>query len=218
MQVREVAKQNENLQANKKQLWLIHLLQVKLRFQKTDFRNDNLTRIEASQLIDRLNKQLNASDNNKKPVNKTISQKDKFLQYISENMESIAKNARKSLNLVSEVREDLNYMRGTGKNNTAKTYTFIGFGCAFVWLTFDKRSKKAKQIYELARAVHMKEVYDMFLEYFSPQEIKSLSAKGCPLSALWFQDCNMQIAYYGVVAEYMRKEGVKRVDVDYRYD
>lgn len=196
--------------ATSRQLWALYCIT------KRDHRNMGLTKQQASELISQYNKQPQGSKLQSSKVVK--NPKDDFLAYIKEAMPSIVQRARRSLNLESEVVEDTTMMRGTGPNGTAKRYTFIGFGCAFVWIEYDKRSKKAKAIYEIALKSHLRECYDMFATYFSKMEMRSLSDKGCPLSALWAQDEGMQLAYYNTVARYMESQGVKNTWVRSRLD
>lgn len=102
-------------------------------------------------------------------------------------------------------------------NGKSKFYGFRGFGCGFTYIEYDKRSKKAKRIEELARdyRTHVwKKIEDMFEQKY----LRQLEDDGTPMRALLWQDINCQNAYYQEVADFMREQGAKNVYVVSRLD
>lgn len=131
--------------------------------------------------------------------------------YIIENMDKIVEAAKESLRIESVIENDPMYMK------EEKRYAFVGIGCAFVWIEFDKRSKKAKEIYEISRSLKF-EISTLFENQFDKKTIEYYRRIGCPLRALFQQDEGIQNTYFWVVAEFMIKNGCKKAMVNSRLD
>lgn len=191
-------------EATKKQLWALYCLT------KKDYRNSGLSKEEASNLLSELIGDKETKTN--KPVKAQISLKDELIQYLNSNISKIVEAAKDSLKIESIVMNDTRYMKDNGKR-----YAFVGFGCAFVWIEFDKRSKKAKEIYQIARQIR----YDYsatFEKQFDKKVVEYYKNIGCPLQALFQQDENIQNAYFWLVTEFMKYKGVKNAYVMSRLD
>lgn len=191
-------------EATKKQLWALYCLT------KKDYRNSGLSKEEASNLLSEL---IGDKETKKdKPVKAQISLKEELIQYLNSNISKIVEAANDSLKIESVVMNDTRFMKDNGKR-----YAFVGFGCAFVWIEFDKRSKKAKEIYQIARQIR----YDYsvtFEKQFDKKVVEYYNNIGCPLQALFQQDENIQNAYFWLITEFMKYKGVKNAYVMSRLD
>lgn len=177
---------------------------------KKDYRNIDISKEEAKILIQQLNEERNKKIN--KPVKAQISLKDELIQYLNSNISKIVEAANDSLKIESIVMNDTRFMKDNGKR-----YAFVGFGCAFVWIEFDKRSKKAKEIYEVARQIRCG-YSATFEKQFDKKVVEYYKNIGCPLQALFQQDENIQNAYFWLVTEFMKYKGVKNAYVMSRLD
>lgn len=193
------------MEATKKQLWALYCIT------KKDYRNSGLTKEEASKLLSELIGDKETKGTNK-PVKAQISLKDELIQYLNANVSKIVEAAKESLQIESVVMNDTRFVKDDGKR-----YAFVGFGCAFVWIEFDKRSKKAKEIYEVARQIRY-EYSATFEKQFDKEVVEYYNNIGCPLKALFQQDENIQNAYFWLVTEFMKYKGVKNAYVMSRLD
>lgn len=185
--------------ASPRQLWALYCIT------KTDYRNKNLSKEDAARLISEL-----GNPNYKKKTNNEISIKDELLTYIKDHFDEIFGEASKSLKLRSTITLEAN-----GKS---KDYAFVGYGCGFTWLTYDKRSRIGKEIEKAAKEIRNKEVRNLFMKQFTKTEQNYYENIGCPLEAIWTQDMNMQCSYYHVVAQFGQSKGVKKMSYESRLD
>lgn len=191
-------------EATKKQLWALYCLT------KKDYRNSGLSKEEASNLLSEL---IGDKETKKdKPVKAQISLKEELIQYLNSNISKIVEAAKDSLKIESVVMNDTRFVKDDGKR-----YAFVGFGCAFVWIEFDKRSKKAKEIYEIARQIRYGYAAT-FEKQFDKEVVEYYKNIGCPLQALFQQDENIQNAYFWIITEFMKYKGVKNAYVMSRLD
>lgn len=211
----QVKAENQNKPATKKQRYALWLASEK----KTDYREMPLTMLQASELLASLNKSretaLNGTSRSVKVIRtKQQSLESEFKDYMVKNMDIVAKETEKTLGIESVVMNDTSMVKDDGKR-----YRFFGFGCAFVWIEFDKRSKKAKQIDEMGRKLHLSDTFTKaYLSHFPKKMIDYYQSIGSPLLALYSQDISIQQAYYANVLKFMQSKGVKKAWVNYRYD
>lgn len=185
--------------ASPRQLWALYCIT------KTDYRNKNLSKEDAARLISEF-----GNPNYKRKTNKEISIKDELLNYIKDHFDEIFGEASKSLKLRSTITLEAN-----GKS---KNYAFVGYGCGFTWLTYDKRSRIGKEIEKAAKEIRNKEVRNLFMKQFTKTEQNYYENIGCPLEAIWTQDINMQCSYYHIVAQFGQSKGVKKMSYESRLD
>ena len=203
---------NAERPASKKQLWALYCLT------KKDYRNQDLTMLDASTLI----KQFNASkvvskigvNDTKNQVRETSVKTKKptleqeFISYMENEIKGIIATCREAIQIKSVVEDDPEFFPN---KKDRKQYAFFGFGCGFTIIDFDKRSKKGKLIKELSTKHHMTTFLDMFLKGFTTKEIKYFENVGSPLQALYYQDIRITSTYQHAVAGFMREKGVKNV-------
>ena len=185
--------------ASPRQLWALYCIT------KTDYRDKNISREEASRLI----KELGNSEY-KKSAKSSVSLKDEMLKYIEDNFSKIFAEVSRTLKARSTVSLEI-----SGKT---KTYNFIGFGCGFVWLKYDKRSKIGKEIDKIAHDIYRNEGLKLFLSQFTKNERKYYEEIGCPLEAIWQQDMNIKESYYHLIAQFGISKGVKKMCYNSRLD
>lgn len=191
------------MEATKKQLWALYCAT------KKDYRNSGLTKDEASKILSEL---MENKPKANKPVEVKISLKEELLNYLTANISKIVESAKESLKIESVVMNDTRFMKDDGKR-----YAFVGYGCAFVWIEFDKRSKKANEIYRLSREIR-NEFANTFEKQFDKKVVNYYDNIGCPLKALFRHDENIQNAYFWLVTEFMKYKGIKNAYVMSRLD
>ena len=122
---------NPDEPASKKQLWALFCIYHK------DFRNQNLTKAEASELIKK-----GADENQRAPKGKNLDAQ------IREHIETVLKpkldkEIEKAYGMQSVVGDaDLEGNLIPGR----KRYKFFGSGCGFAWIKYDKRNKKLGEV------------------------------------------------------------------------
>lgn len=185
--------------ASPRQLWALYCIT------KTDYRDKNISKDEAARLIKEL-----GNPDYKKKTKLTVTLKDEMIKYIEDNFEEIFNEVTNTLKQRSVVTMDMG-----GKK---QHYAFIGFGCGFVWLEYDKRSKLGKEIEETAKELYRNEVKKMFLDKFTTNEQNYFTNIGCPLEAIWAQDMNIKESYYHIIAQFGMSKGIKKMCYNSRLD
>ena len=185
--------------ASNRQLWALYCIT------KTDYRNKNISRDEANRLIKEL-----GNPEYKKETKNQDSLKNEMIKYIKDNFGEIFTEVLNTLKARSTVSLDMG-----GKT---QTYNFIGFGCGFVWLEYDKRSKIGKEIDKISHDIHLNEGLKLFLSQFTKNERKYYEKIGCPLEAIWQQDINIKESYYYLIAKFGMSKGVKKMCYNSRLD
>ena len=199
-----ITENNAERPATRKQLWAIFCLS------KKDYRGQDLTRLDASKLI----QQLQAEKASKPTKPKTTTLEQEFLDYMTDKMQYVINTAKQALQIKSVVETDDNLK---DKNNN-ESYAFFGFGCGCSIIEFDKRSKVGKQIKELADKHHYTTFETIFLKAFTPKEINYFKKIGCPLTAIYAQDIEINRSYTSAVVTFMERKGVKNVRIKTFYD
>jgi len=182
--------------ATKRQLWALFCIT------KRDYRNDNLTMSQASELIQKLGK------GGKSQAHKTNKLETEYLDFMREQSKGWIATARKALNIQSVVEDDPRFT----DPKKCKKYAFFGYGCGISVINFDKRSKVGKRIMEL-RAKHRHTIEQMFLNGFTKTEQKYYANLGCPLLALFTQDIRISRDYVQSIASFMQMHNVKNVEL-----
>jgi hypothetical protein len=185
--------------ASPRQLWALYCIT------KTDYRDKNISRDEANRLIKEL-----GNPEYKKKTKTPVSMKDEMIKYIEDNFSEIFTEVSKTLKARSTVSLDM--------GSKTKHYNFIGFGCGFVWLEYDKRSKIGKEIDKISHEIHRNEGLKLFLSQFTKTERKYYEEIGCPLEAIWQQDMNIKESYYHLIAQFGMSKGVKKMCYNSRLD
>lgn len=196
-----ITEKNAERPATRKQLWAIFCLC------KKDYRGQDLTMLDASVLIKRLQSEKAANNKQSTPKPKKNDLESEFIDYMTDKMQGVIATAKGALQIKSVIETDPMF---TDKKNM-KSYAFFGFGCGITIIDFDKRSKVGAQIEELGSKHRMTTFLKMFLGAFTQKEIKYYESVGCPLSAIYCQDIRINGAYEHAVADFMELKGVKNV-------
>lgn len=177
--------------ATKRQRWALYCLT------HTDYRQQKLSKEDASELIAKLMKEKTVE-----PVKKTKKTVEEELgDYLYEHWDEVMKAAMQSMSKEAIVEQTC-----CGVTNY---YAFIGVGCGITYLTCRKGNKKAEAIKEAANKLHSGLAQTWFLNRFTVNEQEHYEKLGCPLEAIWQQDMNMQQAYYYKVLDFAKTKGVK---------
>lgn len=179
---------NSSTPATKRQLWALYCIT------KQDWRNKNISKDEASKLINKLN-----NKNNK--MKQSLS--DELLDYLKDNFDSIFERAINSMKCKSVVEDEL----------TKQKYAFIGVGCGITYPTYRKNNKRAQEIATAANKYYMNELLNIFYSKFTSEEIHYYQNIGNPLGAIWSQDQGIQISYWQMVKKFAESKGIK---IDYK--
>lgn len=210
-----VREENANKPATPKQLFALYVASKK-HGQPHDYRGDNLTMQQASELLNKFNSVGNigvgvTTKAAKAPkVSKEKNLEKEFISYMSKRMESIIATARQALKIKSVVEDDQKFFPN---KKDRKQYACFGFGCGISIIKFDKRSKVGRQIEELSSKHRMTTFLKMFLNGFSAKEINYMQSVGFPLSAMYYQDYQIGRSYMGAVMSFMESKGVKNLHV-----
>ena len=198
-----ITEKNAERPASKKQLWALYCLT------KKDYRGEDLTMLDASNLINRLNAEKADKPNTPKASKKESLEKE-FIAFMSDKMKGIIATCREQLKLKSVIEDDPSIFTDPSKR---KSYAFFGCGCGISVISFDKRSKVGKKIKELSAKHHMTTFLNMFLKGFEKKEIDYMINVGFPLQAMFYQNLKIDAEYEWAVADFMQSKGVKNVSV-----
>lgn len=216
---KSVKTENENASATNKQLFALYVMSKKLG-NTTDYRNANLTRKQASEMIAEFKSKLEGanilpSKQKKTKLSKEQALKKEFLAHMENNVvPKLIGQARTNMGIKSVVEDDPSIFKDPSKR---KQYVFFGLGCGFADIKFDKRSKVGKLIDKFGNECRMKECLQMFLKGFTKKEINYMQSVGFPLQAMYYQDGEMARIYRSGVITLMEKHGVKNIHLWY-YD
>lgn len=205
-----------NKPATKKQLWALFAASKKCG-EKHDYRNDNLTMKEASDLLTIFNAKnvvsnvgVGKTEKNvaKAPSKRKNTLENEFLAYMEDKIQDAIAIAKDAIKIKSVVEDDKEFFPN---KKDRKQFAFFGFGCGITIIDFDKRSKVGKAIEELSSKHHMTTCLQMFLKGFTKKQIDYFHEVGFPLEAMFYQDYHISRKYQSAVASFMVKKGVKNV-------
>lgn len=202
-----ITENNAERPATKKQLWALYCIT------KKDYRGQDLTMLDASNLLNRLNAEKVVAAPKPKVEKKPTLEKE-FIGYMTERMQGVIETAKEALQIKSVVADDPDFT----DPKKCKSYAMFGFGCGFTIIDFDKRSKVGKEIKELSSKHQMTTFLNMFLKGFTKQQVEYFQKVGCPLTALYYQDIRINGEYDSAVASFMELKGVKGVRTRTYYD
>lgn len=208
---------NANRAATKKQLWALYCIT------KKDYRNENLTMQQASEMIEKFNAAKvvgNIGVNNMPTTTKVARPKkpsleQEFISFMTDRMQGVIATCKDAIKIKSVVEDDKKIFTDASKR---KQYAFFGYGCGISIIKFDKRSKLGKTILELSSKHRNSTFLKVFLNGFTKEQVNYFHEVGFPLEAMYIQDIRISGKYENAVADFMREKGVKNVHVHTYYD
>lgn len=194
--------------ATSRQLWALYCIT------KRDYRNDNLSKKEASELIASFKdgKSPVKAKGTAKKVSKKDSLETEFVKYVDSRMGEVVEIAKVALGIESVIMNDTKFVKDDGKR-----FYFYGFGCAIVYIKYDGRSKLAAKIDEM-RKNNYKHFVDKYHSFFDKKTIEEYKKKGFPVGGLFNQDERVQITFNHIVLDFMKQNGVKNAYVHSHLD
>lgn len=194
--------ENPDAPATSRQRWALYLIT------KKDYRNVELTKQEAADLIKKLGDPNYKKDKSARTGSILAS---KLEKYMTDHFEEIWKACGESLKIKSIVEED------KSDDPNRKRYAMIGFGCSISFFRYRKNNKKAKEITEAGNKLIYGKIEDMFVARFTKDEQKYYEKIGCPLRAIFSQDENIQRTCHYLVTKFAKEQGVN-IDYETRLD
>lgn len=171
-----------------------------------------LTMGEAHALLSKLNAGVTYEASVVKEAKKKMTLREEFLDHIKEYMPELVGALKATMGIKSVVQNDTSMVKDDGKR-----YLFLGTGCSIVYLKYDGRSKKAKEIEELAHTMH-RQIISAVLSHIDLPTRRYYAEHGTPLEAVMFQDMNCNRTFWSIIQNFMGKKGVKNVRMVANYD
>lgn len=172
-----------------------------------DYRSQKLSKQVAADMI----KEANDANGYKRSENLSIT------TFLSTN-ESIEKLKNTICNEI-ELKSIITNVGLDGKPiEGAKKYIFIGSGCGFSWIEFDKRNKKVETIVIKSKEIKQ-DIDNLVVNSLGPEIIEYLKSIGNPIQAIQYQSEAYNNAYNQLVVNYIRNQlKVEKIIVNSRLD
>ena len=194
-----VLKEDADEPASKKQLWALFCIY------KKDFRNQGLTKSQASELIKK-----GVAEKQQKSSGKSLESK------ICEHIETVLKpkldkkmaDAFDNQSVVGDADLDGNLIPGR------KRYKFFGGGCGYAWIKYDGRNKKLGEVTDEYLEIYRKKYWKKFAEEY----IRKYKEK--EMGAVLSQDLDIQYAIKQAALDFAESIGINigKAYVDGRLD
>jgi len=163
-----------------------------------DYREQNLSFEEASKMIQEANEK--SGYQSKKKINIPT-----ILQFLSSNesIEILKKTICDEIKIKSILGECVDYQKINEIKNSKK-YIFLGSGCGFSFLKWDKRNSKATRIIEKAKEIQS-DIDNLIFQSFDKEVIDYLKFLGNPIEAIQAQNLNYKNTYDQLIINYLKK-------------
>lgn len=178
---------NPDEPASKKQLWALFCIT------KQDWRDKNLTKGEASELIQKYSGE--RTTQNKESLSTNSIKKD-IIQNLKPKLDKQMAKAFGMQSVVGDADLEGNLIPGR------KRYKFFGSGCGWAWVKYDKRNKKLGEILDKYDDVYRK----VFFEKFANEYIKKYKER--ELGAVLSQDIDIQCIIKQAALDYAESIGI----------
>lgn len=197
---------NPESPATKRQRWALYCITGK------DFRNITLTKEEAFRMIADAKEQ--TKEKSKTISHKQMSESDKLKYRIKEIQKWILENGateigeaiKKEINISAIVEDD-----ETTKTDNSKKYIFLGSGCGFVTLQYDRRKKKVaeyERAYKLVVIENDTFATKLAKKALDSKTIKYLRSIGNNPEALIAQNIGVKFAMMGLFLDFLRSKKI----------
>ena len=178
---------NPDEPASKKQLWALFCIT------KQDWRDKNLTKGEASELIQKYSGE--RTTQNKEALSINSIKKD-IIQNLKPKLDKQMAKAFGMQSVVGDADLEGNLIPGR------KRYKFFGSGCGWAWVKYDKRNKKLGEVLDKYDDVYRKG----FFEKFANEYIKKYKER--ELGAVLSQDIDIQCIIKQAALDYAESIGI----------
>lgn len=178
---------NPDEPASKKQLWALFCIT------KQDWRDKNLTKGEASELIQKYSGE--RTTQNKEALSTNSIKKD-IIQNLKPKLDKQMAKAFGMQSVVGDADLEGNLIPGR------KRYKFFGSGCGWAWVKYDKRNKKLGEVLDKYDDVYRK----VFFEKFANEYIKKYKER--ELGAVLSQDIDIQCIIKQAALDYAESIGI----------
>lgn len=178
---------NPDEPASKKQLWALFCIT------KQDWRDKNLTKGEASELIQKYSGE--RTTQNKEALSTNSIKKD-IIQNLKPKLDKQMEKAFGMQSVVGDADLEGNLIPGR------KRYKFFGSGCGWAWVKYDKRNKKLGEVLDKYDDVYRK----VFFEKFANEYIKKYKER--ELGAVLSQDIDIQCIIKQAALDYAESIGI----------
>jgi predicted Fe-Mo cluster-binding NifX family protein len=178
---------NPDEPASKKQLWALFCIT------KKDWRDKNLTKGEASELIQKYSGE--RTTQNKEALSVNSIKKD-IIQNLKPKLDKQMAKAFGMQSVVGDADLEGNLIPGR------KRYKFFGSGCGWAWVKYDKRNKKLGEVLDKYDDVYRK----VFFEKFANEYIKKYKER--ELGAVLSQDIDIQCIIKQAALDYAESIGI----------
>lgn len=178
---------NPDEPASKKQLWALFCIT------KQDWRGKNLTKGEASELIQKYSGE--RTTQNKEALTTNSIKKD-IIQNLKPKLDKQMEKAFGMQSVVGDADLEGNLIPG------GKRYKFFGSGCGWAWVKYDKRNKKLGEVLDKYDEVYRKG----FFEKFANEYIKKYKER--ELGAVLSQDIDIQCIIKQAALDYAESIGI----------
>ena len=178
---------NPDEPASKKQLWALFCIT------KQDWRDKNLTKGEASELIQKYSGERTTQNKESLSVN---SIKKDIIQNLKPKLDKQMEKAFGMQSVVGDADLEGNLIPGR------KRYKFFGSGCGWAWVKYDKRNKKLGEVLDKYDDIYRKG----FFEKFAKEYIKKYKER--ELGAVLSQDIDIQCIIKQAALDYAESIGI----------
>ena len=178
---------NPDEPASKKQLWALFCIT------KQDWRDKNLTKGEASELIQKYSGE--RTTQNKEALSVNSIKKD-IIQNLKPKLDKQMAKAFGMQSVVGDADLEGNLIPGR------KRYKFFGSGCGWAWVKYDKRNKKLGEVLDKYDDVYRK----VFFEKFANEYIKKYKER--ELGAVLSQDIDIKCIIKQAALDYAESIGI----------
>ena len=178
---------NPDEPASKKQLWALFCIT------KQDWRDKNLTKGEASELIQKYSGE--RTTQNKEALSTNSIKKD-IIQNLKPKLDKQMEKAFGMQSVVGDADLEGNLIPGR------KRYKFFGSGCGWAWVKYDKRNKKLGEVLDKYDDIYRKG----FFEKFANEYIKKYKER--ELGAVLSQDIDIQCIIKQAALDYAESIGI----------
>lgn len=183
---------NPDEPASKKQLWALFCIT------KQDWRDKNLTKGEASELIQKYSGERHEKALTTAKSKQSLESKigDDIMNNLKPKLDAAMKKAFGMQSVVGDADLEGNLIPGR------KRYKFFGSGCGWAWVKYDKRNKKLGEILDKYDDVYRKG----FFEKFANEYIKKYKER--ELGAVLSQDIDIQCIIKQAALDYAESIGI----------